>query len=462
MVKKEIELDDLNYQLYLLHTICKTLQRTLDVDKIIHVILTGLTAGGALSFSRAAIFFFEKEENCLKNGTGIGPYDSTEAGEIWAELGKTGMSLEDLFENGHRIQLGKQIFPQKIKKIILKLDQIPQNNPINIVLKEGRVYILKSEEKHLLPSELLEVFQYGSEIIFAPLFIKEEVSGLVIVDNAFHYRQIEKTTIDFLSLIIIQAGLALGNAFAYQETKKNLEKMEELNETLKKIQEEMSKQEQLVAIGRFSTYLAHEIRNPLVTIAGFTKQILGTNDLAKIYRNCTIINDEVERLEARLKNLMRFSFIPKPQKEEFLVYQVANELKQLMEISFQTRGITFEQEIPEDFKIYGDKVLLREVFFNLINNSLDFVEKGGWIKIKGFEEQGYCCVEVCDNGCGISKENLEKIFTPFFTTKSQGVGLGLSVVKIIVEKTHNGKVEVFSELGKGTTVKISIPKKGEE
>jgi signal transduction histidine kinase len=462
MVKTEYQeiekkIDEQGYQLELLYKLGKAFQTTFEFEKIIHITLVTLTAGGALGFSRAAIFFLSEDGKHLGNGYGIGPYNQQEAGIIWAELDRQNCTLEDLFKNSHKDYLKKQLFPQRIKELLIEIENLSSNSPIKIVLEKGNILKLDSPQSLLLPQSLSEIFHISSEIIIAPLYIKDKISGIVITDNAFHFKIFDTSTINFLFIILSHAGLAIGYALAYEKIKKNLQELENLHEKLKDTQNNLIASERLASIGKISAYFAHELKNPLVTIGGYIKQTLETDDEIKIKRNLHVIKKEINRLELLYNNFLEFSFLQNSKKENINILDILEDLKISLKLQMTDKNIQFYFNIPENPIIFGDKAQLRIVFFNIILNSIESIKAEGSVTIKFSYENNSAKIEISDDGQGIAKEDIDNIFTEFFTTKTHGIGLGLTIVKTIIEELHQGKIEIYSELGKWTKVILYIP-----
>lgn len=235
------------------------------------------------------------------------------------------------------------------------------------------------------------------------------------------------------------------------------------------MREELLNSERLAATGKIATYLAHELRNPLATMAGFAQQILqickerhsDASD-AIIIRNTRIIINEIRRLELVMNNILRFSIKQPTKKQQVNLYNLVSELMEVLSINIEDSRVNLSIQIPENITVYADKVQLSEVFYNLVHNSLESISPGGLIIIKAGETDQDVWVDISDNGCGIPQDTLNKLFQPFFTTKARGVGLGLHIVKTIVEQNHGGKINIVSEPDRGTTIHFTIPKKEED
>jgi two-component system, NtrC family, sensor histidine kinase HydH len=125
----------------------------------------------------------------------------------------------------------------------------------------------------------------------------------------------------------------------------------------------------------------------------------------------------------------------------------------------EKRGIRVEHNLDgRPIPIQGDQELLYRAFLNIFLNAMQAMEEGGWIRVNVVDAKTNCLIEIGDSGCGITKENLKRIFNPFFTTKEKGTGLGLSIVRKIIEG-HRGAMAIESEAGQGTRVKIQLPGK---
>lgn len=216
--------------------------------------------------------------------------------------------------------------------------------------------------------------------------------------------------------------------------------------------------EKLSTIGRLSAGLAHEIRNPLTPIMGFI-DLLGKyyqDETAKNY--LTIISDELERVNQLVSNFVLTSRPDAPSKKKIkvidLVWQTVNFMKS--EASLKNIEIVVEFELIEIVELSIDANQIKQVLINLIQNAMDVTPSGGKMYIRALNDSEGIFIEVKDNGVGITKEEKEQLFLPFFSTKEDGVGLGLSVCQRII-KNHQGKIVVESQVGEGSTFTVYLP-----
>jgi PAS domain S-box-containing protein len=224
------------------------------------------------------------------------------------------------------------------------------------------------------------------------------------------------------------------------------------------LREQIMKSERLAALGQLVAEITHEIKNPLMMIGGFALQLARTTDDKKALKKLNIIAEEVRRLEKLLADLREF-YLPKAAVSGPVnLKELLHEIHSLVRDDCKSKDIHVELKIDEKAHvIVGDADRLRQVFLNLTKNSIEAMENGGKLRIETRLSGDQVEATVADDGHGISQEAMEQIFSPFFTTKRDGTGLGLCISKRIVEEHENSSFSVESEKGKGASFKISLP-----
>jgi two-component system NtrC family sensor kinase len=268
-----------------------------------------------------------------------------------------------------------------------------------------------------------------------------------------------------------QAAIALENASLYEALRRSYDE-------LKQSQQLLVRQEKLASLGRLAAGLAHELNNPLSSVAGFAEALqrrVGSDGvtwpsgLAEFQEYVTTIQQEVARAAAIVRRLLDFARQREPAFDLVDISTVvANAVSFVQRQASLANQRVVVDSFPERSQVYADAQMLQQVFLNLLTNALDAIEGGGEVRIEARrrrEEGGrrlrqhWLDVVVSDTGSGISPEDLPKVFDPFFTTKEvgKGTGLGLAVCQSIVEQ-HQGSIEVHSDgLGEGTVVTVSLP-----
>lgn len=223
-----------------------------------------------------------------------------------------------------------------------------------------------------------------------------------------------------------------------------------------KTQELVVQSEKLSAVGQLAAGIAHEIRNPLTSLKGFLKLIPSMpTDLAARY--IAIMEDELGRIEQIVSELL---VLGKPQPSEFKLANPAALLTKviaLLESHANMNNIEINTTIDYNAPMVScNENHLKQVFLNVIKNAIEAMPNGGRLHIYTKIHNQTIEILVVDEGQGISQEQLKHIGSPFFTTKNTGTGLGLMVSHRLI-KNHKGAIDISSELGKGTTVTITLP-----
>ncbi|WP_027368812.1 ATP-binding protein [Desulfocurvibacter africanus] len=213
--------------------------------------------------------------------------------------------------------------------------------------------------------------------------------------------------------------------------------------------------EKLAIIGEMSTFLAHEIRNPLFAIAGFTNSLLKSKCLSgKEHEKLQIIAEETKRLDHMLTSILNFARPARVTVAQTDLQAVTMETVELMSMGYRKQGIefvtTFEPDLP---LIMGEPEMIKQCLINIIKNSIEAMEHGGTIGISAGRTEPHVFLDIRDTGKGMTQAQLEQAFSPFFTTKDKGYGLGLAMIKKMIEES-GGLVDISSKEGQGTTVTL--------
>jgi len=220
------------------------------------------------------------------------------------------------------------------------------------------------------------------------------------------------------------------------------------------------------SLERFFPFLAHEIRNPLHAISGALAIIQRRSDLKDeiLAQSVKIINEEVQHLNEFVQECL--NFVRPPDTVRFIGVGINEVISVVMNIishmfepeSKKIRVVTdIDHQLPQVHVNYEE---LKQVFLNVVKNAFEAMPEGGELTIKArvkLGSQKNIEITLTDNGVGIKKENLSKLFNPFFTTKVRGTGLGLAVCRRIIVERHHGKIHIESEENKGTTVRVELP-----
>ena len=231
----------------------------------------------------------------------------------------------------------------------------------------------------------------------------------------------------------------------------------DLTET-KALQEQVLKSERLAALGQLVAEVSHEIKNPLVMIGGYARQLQRSVQDPKGHAKLQIIVDEVRRLETLVGEL-RDLYRPKALSLETIdIAVLLKEVRDLIQEDARNKQIEVVLNLPPaPVMVEGDRDKLKQVILNLSRNGMEAMDRGGKLTVRAQCLEDRVEITVSDEGPGIPEPELDKIFVPFYTTKKQGTGLGLSVSKRIIEEHQGCSFSLASGRDKGAVAKITMP-----
>lgn len=227
---------------------------------------------------------------------------------------------------------------------------------------------------------------------------------------------------------------------------------------IRNLEEKLQSSERMALLGQLAGGLAHEFRNPLSAISGAI-EILSTeaqqSDIS--YRLTRVATREIERLNLIVEDFLLLTSPVKVTNSKLVdLGQIVKDTINSFKSTVKREDIIIEIYVENGVLIEADSYRLKQVFWNLLDNSMDSMPSGGTIEIKCSVEKGKVNLSFSDEGEGIKEEDFSRVFDPFFTTKEIGTGLGLAIVQKVVEG-YNGNISIYSSVGKGTKFVLSLP-----
>jgi two-component system, NtrC family, sensor kinase len=247
---------------------------------------------------------------------------------------------------------------------------------------------------------------------------------------------------------------------ALRENQAQLEtRIQERTRELEDSQAQVLHQEKMAAFGLLAAGIAHEVGNPLTSISSIVQMLEHRDPDAYTKQKLQLVTTELSRIQAILRELITFSRPASDQQGRVAMEDVVTEALRIAKFykGGKNRQIVaiIEPELPI---LHGVRDQFVQVVFNLVLNAIDATDKGGRITIRAFAELKSVVLEVSDDGSGIAPEHQERLFRPYFTTKRHGTGLGLFVIRRIVQ-AHGGEVFVKSTVNEGTLFRVEMPVK---
>lgn len=428
-------------ELSFLNQINGVMLSTIELNRLIHLLLTSLTSDQPPLFDRAMLFLLNERAGILQGMMGITSAQQTDS------------SVPPEPRARRRFPVRNADFDSVVKATRLPLDA-SLNQISRAVLERTLLHVQHPDREQPVDRTLMKQFGTSSYAV-APLVSQDRVVGAIVVDNRLTGRPLAGDDLGILHLVSGQAGMAIENSILFH-------RLEETNRNLQDAKERLLQEEKLAAIGRMAASIAHEIKNPLVSVGGFAgrlKRKFSPESEEWLYAD--VIGREVQHLEKMLGDILFFS------RKTTICYTRCG-INQIIEDGLATMAVPLEQrEVVVDKRfasrlptLLGDCQQLRHVFTNLISNALDVMEPRGILTIETgparIDGKRAISVKVGDTGSGIAPDVRHSIFTPFFTTKEKGTGLGLAIVHRIITN-HGGRIEVENRPEGGALFTVVLP-----
>jgi len=348
---------------------------------------------------------------------------------------------------------GYNLCESKNVMITTSTQHLPQDDPLPFYLQDiGEIIIREELAKKVDIPEINNVinkmFLLEAEVSI-PLIWKGQLIGMINLSHKFNKDIYSHEDIELLATLANQAAIAIENARLYED--------------LKRSKTYVRRADRLASLGTLTAGLAHEIRNPLVAIKTFTHLLPDRLDDEEFREQfLKIASSEVDRISLLVTELLDFARPSDPKLELENINIILDGMILLVSTETKKKKINIIKNYASDLPpIQMDREQIKQVFLNILINGIQATSENGKITVKtrSFTKPGgepYVQIEFTDTGCGIPEEHLEDIFNPFFTTKSTGSGLGLSISHQIVQD-HSGYIDVESQLDKGSSFFINLP-----
>jgi len=428
-------------ELTLLSIISQSYFQPFSLEDNLLLILTALTSGSGVGFNR--VMYFRLDGNRLRGEAWLGPRSPEEARSVWEVLSTPGIGYVEIIEHNRALlSVNEDTLTRRIRKLSFAASGEPCLLPGAVACHRKIVLVRDAAHEPQVDPRLLETIGVD-EFLCLPLLARDEVLGVFILDNAFTHNPIQTRDVKLAAICGLLAANYVHTANLYRR---------------------LVESEKMAAMGKVAMFITHQIRNPLVTIGGFTDQLMEDGcDEDKQRRNLKIIRDEVRRLEDIVYKVGHFLKVTLKEPVYADVKPALEAAVREGEAAAREKGVLFQVKLEKDPPlVFCDPATLGEVARNLIDNAVEATPAGGKVTLhahRGKDARAFV-LSVHDTGKGISAADKEKLFRPFFTTKEKGMGLGLPFIKRVMD-TCGGEVEVRSREGQGTHFLLTFPSQDE-
>lgn len=487
--KYQEELEDAHFRLRLLHQLSLKMNNvylsTVELDEILQAVLVGITAQEGLGFNRAFLVMFTPDEKELRGHLAIGPGCREEAGRIWGEIRDRGMDFSEIVRDirdhcnrddlaVNRIVRRLTVRAEDTENLLIKA--VRSRRSILVSRENGSAPILldrnwgtngtggngngngKLPEGELLPvpRELMEILGEESFVV-VPLYSPGRAFGVLIADNFVTRRAIGTMHISALELFASQASLAIEQSYLYQDMQHKLAELEDLYQELNRSKDLLVEAERYSAIGQMAAQLVHTIRNPITSIGGVSRILAKKTTDESWLKYINVITKETARLESTLTELFDFVSQIRLEKRPMLLCGLIKKTLLLVQHEMAQQKITWEVDCPESGVTANiDERQLRQVFLHLFKNAIEAMPNGGKLTVEVGKEGEQALVRIVDTGGGMPSSQVERVRDPFFTTKTYGTGMGLTLVEKAVA-AHGGAFKLKTAPSGGMAATIRVP-----
>ena len=462
-LKYQQELEKAHFRIQLLHQLSLKMNTvylsTVELDEILQAILVGITAEDGLRFNRAFLAIFEDEGTLLQGKLAIGAECREEAGRIWAEMRDKQLDFLEIIQNIKKLCIDGDL---KVTQLI-KMLQVPVTDKDHILIKsalERRSILVENGRAEVdVAMDLIELLGEDNFIV-VPLFSPSKSLGVIIADNFVTGQPITKNHIRSLEIFANQASLAIEHSRLYTEMEDKIDKLENVTHELEKNKDLLVESASFSALGQMSAQLVHVLRNPITSIGGAARVLAKKITDEKSLEFVNMIVNETSRLESTLKDLFDFVRQMKIEKKSEPLFPLIKKTILLLQPSLLRHSIDVDLKLSDpDPVLEMDEQLIRKMMIHLTRNAIDAMPEGGSLTISVNQEEDWVVISFVDTGVGIAESIQQRATDPFFTTKTYGTGLGLTLVEKIVA-IHGGRFSLNRKSDGGMEARVSLPGKG--
>ncbi len=493
--KYQEDLEKAHFRIQLMHQLSLNMNSvylsTVELDEILRAILVGITANEGLRFNRAFLVMFDEKNQVLEGRMAIGSTCREAASRIWHELEEKGFNFLDLVKNIRESECQND---SEVNNVIKNI-RVPITDTDHILIKSAleRRSIRVSEEngcapillerrniwvnaqngdtlpEHLdrrdnngssglrleVPHGLIELLNEANFVV-VPLYSPGRSFGVIIADNFITRNPITDSHISALELFASQASLAIEHSHLYMDMQAKIHEQEELYHELDKNKDLLVDAERYSALGQMSAQMVHVIRNPITSIGGVARILAKKVKDKEWEKYLTVMIKETARLESTLEDLFDFVTQSQLRKEQVSLYNLIRKTLMLVQKNLTDQNIVVEQDFHElEPALFADPRQMRQMFLHIFKNAIEAMPSGGTLGLLVHVEGDWIQITITDTGVGMADAHLDKAKDSFFTTKTYGTGMGLTMVERVLT-AHGGHFELEKK-EVGMKVKIHLP-----
>jgi signal transduction histidine kinase/DNA-binding response OmpR family regulator len=459
------QIEQANFRINLLHKLTIKMNSAylsmVELDEILQAILVGITAEEGLRFNRAFLALFDEKGEKLEGRLAIGPGCRDDAGRIWGEMQEKDLHISEIIAN-----IKDDCFDRDTEvNAIARSLRINAADEEHLLIRAARmresIHVIDGQCEYPVPHELIELLHENTFVV-VPLFSSGRSLGVIVADHFVTRQPITPDLINALESFASQASLAIEHCNLYMNMEKKIGELEHLTHELEKNKDLLVEAERYAALGHMAAHLVHNIRNPVTTIGGTARLLARKTNEPELLKFLNMMTSEATKIEEILQDL--FTFVDKDilTRQQTPLYPLLNNCMILFHSIMEKQKIEQRLILPEpDPTINADVHLFKQMIVHLVRNAIDAMADGGSLTIDVAYDDQLITIAIRDTGPGISDLIINKASEPFFTTKTFGTGMGLTLVNRIA-KDHGGTFRILTRPDGGTDARLQFPRNNNE
>jgi signal transduction histidine kinase len=440
-----------------LREVSLVLQTSLDLDEVLSVAMTAITAGKGFGMNRAFLLMTDKERRNIKGYLGVGPKDYEEAWRTWEDIGKSNFTVKELAKNFQKTKLNseKVKFHDILQQLTVPLAD--QGHIFNRALHTKKPILVENALNNPdLDRGLARILGVDCFLIM-PLISRNRRIGVIIADNCITHKPITLQDMQSLETFAFPVAFALERASLYERLQEEVAKQKSANMKLREQQELIVKMEKMALVGKITSSIAHSIRNPLMVIGGFARTLLkasAQDDEKRSYLESIV--RETHQLEDVLSEVLDYSESLFPVLDFWDVNElVSASVEELAETLVQA-GVNYQLALSQELPmVCMDYKQITYCIKTIVSTAVSNMAKGGDLRVESALDGDGVLLRISDSGRALSKKAQEALTAPFFQTQEMGAGVGLSLCKTILER-QGSSLSILNRPGGGNTYSMRL------
>ncbi|MBI1922141.1 MAG: GAF domain-containing protein [Geobacter sp.] len=448
-------LDSRDREIKFLHELSVVLQTSMDLEEVLSVAMTAITAGKGFGMNRAFLLLTDKDRKSLKGFLGVGPRNYEEAWRIWEEVNENDLSLKEMARYFHNTKLLSE--KMKFFDILEKLE-VPLNETSHILIRalvdRKPILVENAFDNPQVDRGLTEILGVGSFLIM-PLISRNRRIGVLIADNCITHKPITRQDLQSLETFAFPVAFAIERASLYERLQEELEKVTAANAKLQAQQELIVKMEKMALVGKITSNIAHSIRNPLMVIGGFARSLLknaAADDPKREYLESIAV--KAGELETVLDEVLAYSDAMHPAMDMWDLNQLVARVSEGLRES--DKGAELSLDLAESLPtVFIDFKQITHCVRSAIAKIMELADTGE-VRIKTWQDADNVVLEIVSQRPVSNRELISRAQELFFTADQAGAGLGVSLCKIILEQ-HGARFHFGESEQGGARCLIRLP-----